>query len=369
MPLEILSVEGKDAARWTELVNGLTPEHRDIHFLPEYGRIYRDCFGFTPFLAVYSDEEGYVLQSFVQRKLDGLPFLSGSSDANRFSDIANPYGYGGPLCRAATPETAVRLYSCFADAFAGWCHELGIASEFCSLHPLMTDNQRALMEGIIVSQHEKDVVIIDVPANEKALESMLRSDHRRSIRVARRAGVQIERVDPTSDNLAVFHNIYDETMARKNAAERWRLPKDYFETTVRHLGPTRVSLFFASVGGEVEVGTLLMHDFDIAYSHFSGSFDNHPNARARSLMIFETALWVKESGFSRLHLGGGLTRSPKDTLLQWKAGFTDRLTPLWTYFCVRDIDAYNTLCDRKRAYERQTAGAESQSDFLPLYRR
>ena len=84
MPLEILSVEGKDAAHWTELVNGLAPEHRDIHFLPEYGRIYRDCFGFTPFLAVYSDEEGYVLQSFVQRKLDGLPFLSGSSDANRF---------------------------------------------------------------------------------------------------------------------------------------------------------------------------------------------------------------------------------------------------------------------------------------------
>ena len=109
----------------------------------------------------------------------------------------------------------------------------------------MTDNQRALMEGIIVSQqHEKDVVIIDVPANEKALESMLRSDHRRSIRVARRAGVQIERVDPTSDNLAVFHKIYDETMARKNAAERWRLPKDYFETTVRHLGPTRVSALF-----------------------------------------------------------------------------------------------------------------------------
>ena len=59
-------------------MNGLAPEHRDIHFLPEYGRIYRDCFGFTPFLAVSSDEEGYVLQSFVQRKLDGLPFLSGS---------------------------------------------------------------------------------------------------------------------------------------------------------------------------------------------------------------------------------------------------------------------------------------------------
>ena len=109
----------------------------------------------------------------------------------------------------------------------------------------------------------------------------------------------------------------------------------------------------------MEVGTLLMHDFDIAYSHFSGSFDNHPNAWAKEfIMIFETALWVKESGFSRLHLGGGLTQSPKDTLLQWKAGFTDRLTPLWTYFCVRDIDAYNTLCDRKRAYERQTAGGE-----------
>jgi serine/alanine adding enzyme len=369
MPFEILSVEGKDAARWTDLVNALPAEQRDIHFIPEYGRIYRDCYGFTPFLAVYSDGDGYVMQSFARRPLGGLPFLLGSSDASQFSDIANPYGYGGPVCGRANLATATQLYSRFAEAFAAWCDKEGIASEFCSLHPLMAENHHKLMDGAITLGYEKDVVIMDLRANEEALESALRSDHRRSIRVARRAGVEIKRVDATSDNLAIFRKMYDATMVRRSAAERWLLPDGYFETTVRHLGPKRVSLFFASVGGELEVGTLLMHDFDMAYSHFSGSFDSHPNARARTLMILETALWAKRYGFSRFHLGGGVTKSAKDSLLQWKAGFTDHLTPLYTYFCVRSTQAYDTLCARKRAYERQTTGAELQSDFLPLYRR
>jgi serine/alanine adding enzyme len=366
---EILSAEGSDAARWTELVDELAPEHRDIHFSPEYGRIYRDCYSFTPFLTVYRDQDGYVLQSFVRRRLGDLPFLSAASDGNRFSDVTNPYGYGGPLCRAAKPERAMRLYSRFVDAFSGWCNEQGIASEFCSLHPLMTPNQQPLMNGIIEPRHEKDVVIIDLRPTEEALGLELRTDHRRSIRVARRAGVQIERVEPTVDNLALLRMMYEATMLRQNAAGRWFLPQDFFESTVRHLGPKRVSLFFASVDGELEVGTLLMHDFGTAYSHFSGSFGKYPNARARSLMAFETALWAKQSGFSNFHLGGGVTRSADDRLLQWKAGFTGRLTPLYTYFAVRDVETYNTLCDRKRAYERQTTAAESQSDFLPLYRR
>ena len=97
MPFEILSAEGEDARRWTELINILPPHRRDIHFLPEYGRIYRDTYGFEPLLAVYSDDNGYVIQPFVRRSLSNLPFLADAADALAYSDIANPYGYGGPL--------------------------------------------------------------------------------------------------------------------------------------------------------------------------------------------------------------------------------------------------------------------------------
>jgi len=70
-----------------------------------------------------------------------------------------------------------------------------------------------------------------------------------------------------------------------------------------------------------------------------------------------------------LHLGGGVTAKEDDSLLRFKAGFSADRAPLYTYFTVRNRAAYDELCARKRAYERQTNGTELQSDFLPLYRR
>src|ERR1700687_2390162 len=96
MAFEILSAE-KDSARWTALVAALPVEHRDIHFLPEYARIYRDSYGYGAHLAIYTADEGFVIQPFVRRPLRELPFLAGASDAGNFSDIANPYGFGGPI--------------------------------------------------------------------------------------------------------------------------------------------------------------------------------------------------------------------------------------------------------------------------------
>ena len=85
--------------------------------------------------------------------------------------------------------------------------------------------------------------------------------------------------------------------------------------------------------------------------------------------MLETALWARRSGCSRYHLGGGVTSTGDDTLLRFKAGFSDRRAPLYTYFCVRDQVVYDRLCERKRAHERSTEGRESVSDFVPLYRR
>ena len=101
MGFEVLSAEGESSRRWTALVNNLPVQRRDIHFLPEYGRIYRDSYGYEPLLAVYSHSDQYIIQPLVRRPLGGLPFLAGATDAAAYWDIANPYGYGGPVSSAA----------------------------------------------------------------------------------------------------------------------------------------------------------------------------------------------------------------------------------------------------------------------------
>jgi hypothetical protein len=369
MAFDILSAEGADAARWTALVNELPAPHRDIHFLPEYGRIYRDSYGFEPLLAVYTGDDGFVLQPLVRRPLAALPFLADAADAASYHDIANPYGYGGPLSSARDLAVAHRLYARFAAAFAAWCDEQNLASEFASLHPFMADYQLALIGKTMAPQHEKDVVFIDLSAGQEGILAGVNRGHRSSLNKARRAGVRIEKVEPTAQNLAMFNDIYKETMTRRNAASRWFVPDDYFSHCCKQLGPNRVSIFFATVGAQIECGYLLIHDFDVAYYHFAGTRALFSELRANNLTMFETAVWAQQAGYRRYHLGGGVSSQDDDSLFRFKAGFSGLRAPLYTYFCVRDRLVYDRLCERKRAFELATAGAESTSDFVPIYRR
>lgn len=367
MNFEVLSAEGADAARWTALVESLHPASRDIHFLPDYGRIYRDAYGFTPLLAHSQSAEGSIIQPFVRRPLRELAFLKEDSDAARFSDIANPYGFGGAL--GVGSGDLKKFYVKFAEAFAQWCDDENIAAEFACLHPFIAEDQRALVSDLIAPRHEKDVVFFDLTEPEANLLKDLRKGHRSSITKARRTGVDIQSVEPSQRNLALFNEMYQETMRRRQAAQRWLVPDNFFEITVRHLGAKRITLLFAGVAGAPESACLLMHDFNTAYYHFAATFAQHPDLGVNNLMVFDAALRMKAAGYARFHLGGGVTAKPDDSLFLFKAGFSSRRAPLYTYFCVRDAMAYAELCSRKRTYEVTVDGVESTSDFLPLYRR
>ena len=368
MPFEILSEAG-GAERWAEEIVALPRALRDIHYLPDYGRIYRDVHGFIPLLALYRSKEGCVLQPFVRRPLCTLPFLASKSDAGAFSDVANAYGYGGPLSNAAEAITARKLYAQFAACFATWCEQQGVASEFASLHPLMAEHQRMLIGDTLALRHDKDVVVIELGGNEAGIEKGLRKGHRSSISLARRAGVRVEKVEPSDANVALFSAVYHETMLRRHAAERWFFPESFFTATIRNLGPQRSSLFFASLDGQIESACLLIHEFATAYYHFAATRATRPELGVNNLIVWEAAMWAKSAGYSALHLGGGVTSNQDDGLFRFKAGFSAKRAPLYTYFTVRDRAVYGVLCERKRSHERATTGAESTSDFVPLYRR
>ena len=368
MSFEILSAQ-QDEARWSALIGELPGHLQDIHFLPQYGRIYRETHGFESLLAVWREADAFVLQPFVRRPLAGLPFLAEAPDRDRFFDIANAYGFGGALCNAIEPELAQTAYRNFREAFCEWGRSTGVASEFTCLHPVLETQQRAMMGSVMPSSYEKDVVVIDLSGSEAEMRSRLRKGHRSGITAAERHGVRVVRCDASGEALALFYELYLETMKRRQAEERWFLPAAYFARTASELGEGRTSLLISYVEGEAVSACFLMHDFETAYYHFAGTRAAEGSLGINNHLVWQAALWSKERGFRRLHLGGGVTRNPDDTLLRFKSGFSDCRLPLYTYFSVHDEVTYRELCDRKRAYERSILGAEVDSDFFPLYRR
>lgn len=368
MKFKVLESGGKDYDEWLYLVNELKPEHRDIHFLPEYGRLYKKTYGYEPCLAYYGNEHQYMIQPFIKRQLNDLPFLKEQNITKPYYDIANAYGYGGPVGLFDSTEQASRLYQEFNLKFVDYCKQEQFASEFTSLHPLLKNHELINSELINITL-QKEIVYFDLSLSEKELWQGVNRGHKSSINKARKNGVSVKKVNATSSNLTKFNAMYYETMMRNKAAKRWFFPKDYFFNCFEFLGPKRLSLFIAYVEDKIASAYLLMHDFTIVYYHFGASDSKYYNLRPNNLLMYEIALWAKKQGFSRFHLGGGVTDFADDPLFRFKSGFSDKRAKLYSYSRIIHRETYDYLCILKQRYELQANGSVIKSNYFPQYRR
>jgi len=369
MDFRVLTAAGDDGRLWADLVRRLPLPLRDVHFLPEYGLIYRDTYGYEPLLACVVSDENFVIQPFVKRRLNALPFLAQQNVTEPFWDIANAYGYGGPLCADPTAARAEPLLEWFEEQFCLWCRSEKIAAEFCSLHPILNNRQQLAGLAGVATAPQKRVIYLDLALPENELWRAVNRGHRSSIQRARAGGVRVDRVAADAANLTEFERLYAITMNRHGAADRWYFPVNYFRNCVRYLGADRVSLFFARASAAVASAYLLLHDAGIAYYHFGGSDDAYFSLRPNNLLLYETALWAKQAGYRFYHLGGGVTSGEDDNLLRFKAGFGGCAATLFTYGRIHDSAAYGRLCELKMSHERATLGKALETEYFPLYRR
>lgn len=335
-----------DTDAWNAALACLPPDRIDIHFTPEYAAA-QALLGVEPRLALYRFDKNYVvLQPFGLRivNIGGVHAV----------DIANLYGYGGPV----TNHGPV-LYQWFDQAFRAWCAERGVVSEFCALHPLLIGHQASLLRGVIGPlQIRKQVVVVDLTGDPKA---GYKDRRLAGIKAAERAGVV---VSVETNPFLGFIRLYRQTMARHHAAPRWHVGDEYLAALCR-IG----QIFYASIDGEVESAALVLSLGTRAYYHFAGNAMARPKACANDMLLHTIAMWAKNRGMTTFHLGGGPTSAADDPVLHYKAGFGDGRAPAFSYFRVLDVDAYRGLCALKIADELAATGAQFETPFEPLYRR
>ncbi len=351
-----------DDPEWMRLVNNLPENVRDIHFLPNYGKIYDDVYGFKPRLAIWQQGDNYIIQPFVLKPLNGLPFMSGHSH-NTLYDFSHPYGYGGAI---ANSEESASHYKDFYAAFHDYCAGQNYPAEFCSLHPLLGDWQKPMIEQLHTLNFQKNV--LSVPLNDNLMERFSQG-HRRNYRKAIKAGVEIKKVPMTPETFAQFQEIYLYTMQRRNAAARWHFPDDYFPACHRHLGEEETSLFFAYYQGKLASACFLIHGFQTAYYHFGGSYEEFHETRASNLLLTSAMEWANSAGYRHFHLGGGVSSADDDPLAQFKRGFGAMAYPLYNYEKIHDEGMYNTLAKLKIDHEQKANETLVNPAYFPIYRR
>ncbi len=274
------------------------------------------------------------------------------------SDAISPYGYPGPLFQGdADSDFIVR-------AFAGVIAHLrdnDIVSLFVRLHPILNRHLAGLIrEGVVVEHGE--TVVIDLTATTADLWSATRSGHRNEINRSIRAGNRAY-IDADWVNEARFVDLYVATMGRVGASAAYMFGADYLRDLREALG-SRLHLCVVDVDGTIAAAGLFTEECGIVQYHLSGTDEAFAQARPTKLMLHFVRGWMKERGNRVMQLGGGVGGA-RDSLFDFKAGFSRQRQPFHTWRVVIDPKRYAALSQARHPGVDPT----DLRGYFPLYRR
>jgi Acetyltransferase (GNAT) domain len=284
-------------------------------------RPFLDAEGVTHTLRIEAGE-GELLAPLIVRELPG----------GEGRDAISPYGYPG---FSAHPPSVI-------DPDEVDFAQTGLVSVFI---------RHTLAEPALTAAAERNLVQIADPE----LPSKSRSSDRNQINKNRRGGYAVELLparESSAQQRAGFLAVYEQTMRRAAAAERYFFGAAYFD---RILDSDLAWLALAHApDGVVAAASIAVRSDGFLHYYLSGSADAYLRDSPMKNVV---AALVELSAERRLplNLGGGL--SPGDRLEEFKRGFANR-EQAWH---VSEI-----VCDRA-AYDRLSAG-RSRTGFFPLYR-
>ena len=175
------------------------------------------------------------------------------------------------------------------------------------------------------------------------------------VRAAQRLGWTIERLDGPgagSERIAEFIALYEQTMRRTGAAERYRFAPDYYPAILRY--PESWLLVARSPRGESAAAAIMALSDGYLHYYLGGTGDRFLGDSPFKSVVAAMLDLADELALP-LNLGGGVR--PGDGLERFKRGFANAELPFFTDEIVAD----------PAAYERLAAGVEA-GGFFPAYR-
>lgn len=347
--MEVELVTAKTPA-WSALV-GSVPH--DIYHLPSYVAMtaaHEPASGIAEArAAIVRDGDRAMLLPMILRRIPG-------DGAGR--DAISPYGYPGPLFQGQPDADFV------ARAVRAMVARLGeedIVSLFVRTHPLLNRELSGLESAGTVVEHG-ETVSIDLTATVEELWSGTRARDRSYINGAIRAG-QRASIDGDWKHEAAFVDLYTATMHRVGAAAAYMFGAEYVRALRAALGP-RLHLCVVEIEGSIAAAGLFTEEDGIVQYHLSGTDEAFAQERPTKLMLHFVRGFMKDRGNRVMHLGGGLGGA-RDSLFDFKAGFSKQRQPFRTWRVVVDPDRYVALSRARHP----TLDPADLTGFFPLYRR
>ena len=199
-----------------------------------------------------------------------------------------------------------------------YLHAQGVVSCHVRNHPFLS----TIKVGKLIK--EEPFVFIDLTRPREELITAITKQHRRCIRRAEESGLGVMYSDDEK-YLKVFYEFYKVRQKQMGIP-----PKGYvfFDQMFRVLRDYLIISVVRKANKLLAV-SLLLKDSDNVFMTYGGMSDEGYERYAKHLMISDMMLKFKSKSFSRLVLGTG--NNGKDSIYNFKKGFTDREYSICTY--------------------------------------
>jgi serine/alanine adding enzyme len=350
MMMKTYTLTTNDAERWRQILPAEVSVTRGL----DYVRICEQQTGWAARLFVVELGQPVAAYPYLLRPVQTLPVATGIGRV--CFDTCTPE-YAGPIwLNGGLPEGAPS--PSFTDLFAAHCREQGIIAEFAHLNPWISER---LLESACVNAN-REIVYVDLTQTEEQIWlRSFSSDARRQTKQGLKAGVQIRRA-VTADDVREFYRLYIATMDRRQAADRYYFPLEYFLAFFETMSANSFFVL-AEHEGRVVAGGLFLHDARTVFWHLSASDRDLSNLRGVNVYLHHTIRHSLGKGWQRMILGGAYEAG--DGVFRFKANFSPLRARFNTYQRVHDAETYTALV---QAWRVRHSGMESGDNFFPAYR-
>jgi len=305
---------------------------RDVYFTAQFHALQQDI------------DKARAECAVVHRGAESLfvPYLISPIPGSDAFDVQSAYGYAGPLVGLPQTVSSEFVHSAWRDIEASW-HERGVVAAFFRCHPVIRNSPWFPSSWNVV--YDRPTVAVDLKSVEEPIFAHPQQrKHRRDVGKTLRLGATVEKSCALKREMAIFKRLYFETMDRLGAARGYYFNDSYFDRIVKELGEDCMIYRILDAGnGAWLAAALILRGEEIVHYHLGARVQDESNLNFFHLLFDTVARDAAAEGFGSLHLGGGRSTSPDDSLLSFKRRVGTRELEFYTARRVIDARGYRTL--------------------------
>ena len=343
-----------DKKEWYSVLENLPNNLHDVYFYPEWVMLHTVYPGSRALMFTFQKQEKIWAYPFL---LSPISFPGRSSLETTWHDIETAYGYGGPIANTKDKDFLEDAHNAFLD----WCGDQNVVAEFVRLHPLIQNEQWT--DPQVKISLNRETVSLDFDLLQKQ-DLPFTSKTRNMLNRAENLGVSIIRLEGKS-GYEKFVQMYRDSMKRLKAEEYLFFGNEYFSNLYTILQDNGFVLGAERQNTCIAASVFIKGATWLHYHLAATYFDKMVPGANNQLLLTASQIGL-DLGLKGLHLGGGRTNLPDDTLLKFKRSMS---TSSYNYVIGKRIhnhDIYSGLYD---AWKNQYPLLESEyGDRLLCYR-